>query len=85
MNKSFFISILGGWITLGVVVVLMFIMWFQTTPKLPSEIDPSLTPLALDSISDQSVSELNSMIKNGNLPVTVDPSNIGRDNPFSPY
>lgn len=85
MNKSFILSMFGGWLTLVVVVVFMLVIWSRTSPSGAVAVDPALTPLALDSINAQSTADLSSLVKNGNLPVTVSPTDIGRDNPFTPY
>jgi uncharacterized membrane protein YccF (DUF307 family) len=85
MNKSLLKSVLGGWIVFVAVVVLIIILWFRSTPSQTAVADSSLTPLALDAISKDSIQELDSLVKNGNLPVTVNPADLGRDNPFIAY
>jgi hypothetical protein len=85
MIKSGTLVIISGWITLIGVIVVIAVMWLNTTPGNITATDPDFVPLNIDSITEQSITELNSLTKNGNLPVVASPADLGRDNPFAPY
>lgn len=85
MIKSTTLLTIGSWLTFLGVIIIALIMWLNTNPSGITATDPELIPLAVESINEESVIELNSLSKNGNLPVVTTPSDLGRDNPFATY
>lgn len=84
MEKSKRISWLAGGGFLVVVLVISFWFWTKTTPSGElSALDSSLAPLKTDQISKDAISKINTLQKNGDVPVVVNQANLGKDDPFT--
>lgn len=77
-------------ITLGLLVFLGIAGWFSlkyATPK-KAEIDaqtPKIEIVSSDAFKNPVINQVKSFTQFGQLPVTIDKNQQGRDNPFAPY
>lgn len=85
MNKTSTLTLLGAWIVLIVVISMSVSIWFKSAPILQENTNPDLEAVQIETISTEAILELNSLVKNGNLPLVVTPADLGRDNPFAAY
>jgi len=62
-------------------------IYFSTRPK-TEEINTQKTPVLIvpsDILSDSVAQELSKFSQNGTLPITINPAEKGKDNPFANY
>lgn len=85
MNNKSMLSWVGGLISLVVVLVIVVSIWVGTNPGPSQEqsTNPHLAPLKTDQISADNLSDVSSLQKNGAIPVTNVPTDLGRPNPFA--
>lgn len=79
------ISWIAGFVSLICVVIVSVWMWNSTTPsEISSDGMSNIQPLNLDAINKASVTEIESLQKNGELPIVLNPAEVGKTNPFIP-
>lgn len=85
VSKTVLLSTIGAWLAFLGVIVLAVVIWIKTNPGSVLVTDQALLSLPVEQINSDATIELNSLTKNGNLPIVVNPADIGRDNPFVQY